>query len=68
MMGGGESEEDFIYKLAELEQLPLAELRGLYRKAVNSIKELKLELDEFQCKSLTDRTLIFQANPLRLLF
>lgn len=50
MMSGGESEEDRVYRLAELDQLPLAEVRTLYRNLVETLKDVKLEFEEFQSK------------------
>lgn len=45
-------EKDYalIYKLADIEQLPPQELHSLFRQAVNELRDLKLEFEEFQCK------------------
>lgn len=49
-MSGDQSDENRMYKLNELEDLSLNEVRTLYRKVVAEIKEAKLEFEEYQCK------------------
>ena len=49
-MSGDDGCDISVYRLHELEQLPLDEIRSLYKKAVTELKDLKIEFEEFQCK------------------
>ena len=49
-MSGDQLDEDQIYRLNQLDEIPLPELQSLYRKVVNELQEVKVEFEEFQCK------------------
>lgn len=66
-MSGADSEEDQVYRLDELDQLPLSELKSLYQKVVSQLKDLKLEFEEFQSKHPASRRKIQGATPLPFL-
>lgn len=46
-MSGEDCGDISAYRLHELVQLPIEELRSLYKKVVNELKDLKIEFEEF---------------------
>jgi hypothetical protein len=46
-MNGDAMDEDIAYKLNELDNMLIDEIKCLYRKAVNEIKETKIEFEEY---------------------
>lgn len=38
---------DQVYRMSDLDSLPLSELRVLYKKAISELKDLKNEFDDF---------------------
>ena len=43
----GEFDDENAFKLEELDTLPIADLRSLYRKVVNELQSVKVEFEEF---------------------
>lgn len=52
-MSGVDLEElKLLYKINEIQQIPLTELRGLYKKAIDDIIQEKIKFEDFECKCI----------------
>ena len=44
---------DRVFRVADLDHLPLPELRALFEKAIDELKDEKYKFEEYECKLFT---------------